>query len=419
MKRPRYVYAKPNGGLFFKHPKSGKLALPDLDAPDFSAEYQRLMASVANNTLSVPVKAAHPKHMTYAGDASVGALCNAYFASAEFAKLGRRGAHVRRLYVEQSLQTMLPEPMSDGKPARLADWRIDEVTVAVCRDLRDALVYAPEKHHRPLKHGGDLTHWRDARLWAMRVVFNWGVDRPYGWIERDDRGRALGKRSMTGNPFMRVGTLYKAGEGHRVWTDDDCDQFEAWTIGEHLYVDRVGFGLARYAAVRRCDVVRLGKDHVKWVKSVETGERIRALVFKEWKGSQSKTDRRTNKERIIPIAPQLWDIIERCPGALDRPTFIVGAKGGRCSDAKYGTHFNELARIAGLPEGCTMHGIRKYVGMRMADGGATPHQIAAMLGHMDRNGEVSTKNVHVYTRKANQKKLTEAALGFVIDGERP
>lgn len=408
---PRYVYVKPNGKLFFKHPKSGKLPLPPRDASDFMSAYHALMASVANNTLSIAVAPRHERHMSYAGDASMGALAAAYFGSDAFRRLETRTAHCRRLFIETCLQTMHPEPMGDGKPALFSHWAIDTVTKDVARQLRDALQYERTPNARPLKNGGDLSHWRDARMWAMRAMFAWASDKPYRWYDGDER------RTVIGNPFQRIGNLYKPGDGHRTLTDDDCDQLEAYMIAERLHVDRLAFLLMRYTAVRRSDLVRIGKQHMRMIKSVTTGEKIPALVFQEWKGSKSLTERRTNKPRIIPIAPELLKHIHATPGALDRPVFIVGPRGKspkhhdervNARANQYGTHFNALCRTAELPEGSTCHGIRKHVGTRMADGGASPHQIAAMLGHTD------IRNVLVYTRKANTQKLTEDGMLLIV-----
>jgi len=428
-KRPKYVYVKPNGtDLYFKAPTTGKLPIPALNDPEFNVAYHKLLAAVANGTLSLPVKTKGKgkvrddgtvvgRHINYAGEASVGALAKAYFASYEFLKLDKRTQTTRRLFIEQCLQTVHPTPVDEnGECVPFAERHIDDVAIDICRDLRDAMFFKPDKVHHKLKHG-DLAHWRDARMSAMRVLFNWGVDRPYRWTECDANGRKIGVRAMTGNAFRRLRALHVNREGHRVATENECDDLDAYLLAEGLHMDRLAFGLCRYAALRRCDVTRLGAQHVQWITTRQG--KVRALVFKEWKGSRSKTDKQTNKQRVIPIRPALWQLIERAKG-MERPTFIavpIHRGGGKYNDNAYGRRFAALCRAAGLAEDFTMHGIRKHCGARMADKGATPHQIASMLGHQDRNGDVSTKNVFVYTRRADQLKLTEDALGFLVDAE--
>ena len=403
MKRPRYVYAKPNGNLFFKHPKSGKLPLPALDADDFTSEYQRLMASVANNTLSLPIKAAHARHLDYSGAGSIGTLALAYFKSDAFTRLGRRTAHMRRLFIETCLQTLHPEPMADGKPAEFRMWHIDDVSKDTARDLRSALKYERTANGRPLKKGGDLDNWRDVRMWAMRAMFAWAVDKPYRWSE----GKS--QRRVNGNPFQRLGDLCQDKNGHRTWEQDDFDTMMAFLTREQRWEDRLALALMRYTLVRRSDVVRLGKDFIKNLAARGANAPALYLRFKEWKGSTSKTERRQNKERTIPILPELQQIIDTTPGAMERRWFLPSREGdSHLTDAHFGSRFNQLCSDAGLPEGSTCHGIRKFAATRMAENNASAKVIAAWGGWED------LRNVIGYTKAADNKKLVDIGAQFII-----
>jgi len=56
---------------------------------------------------------------------------------------------------------------------------------------------------------------------------------------------------------------------------------------------------------------------------------------------------------------------------------------------------SRTATEAGLPTGCTAHGLRKARATSLAEAGATPHQIGAWLGH------ASLSEIVHYTRDAD------------------
>jgi integrase len=57
-----------------------------------------------------------------------------------------------------------------------------------------------------------------------------------------------------------------------------------------------------------------------------------------------------------------------------------------------------------LPPRCTFHGLRKAALTRLADGGCTVHEIAAISGHK------TLKEVERYTKGADQGRLARAAM---------
>jgi integrase/recombinase XerD len=58
---------------------------------------------------------------------------------------------------------------------------------------------------------------------------------------------------------------------------------------------------------------------------------------------------------------------------------------------------------AGLPQ-CSAHGLRKAAAVRLAERGATAHEIMAITGHR------SLEEVERYTRAARQRQLADAAM---------
>lgn len=407
IERPRYVYAKPNGRLFFKHPKSGKLPLPALDADDFTASYHALMASVANNTLSLPIKSTHEKHLGFSGEASVGGLAKAYFASEPFDRLDTTTKQCRRLYIERCLQTPHPEVMADGRLAPFAMWHLDELSKDTSRTLRGALVHERTRG-RPLKKGGDLDNWRDVHMDAMRAMFRWAVDKPYRWSEPDPAhpSRTL-RRRLTANPFTQLGALDRSKGQHRAWDQSDFETLMAYFKLERLWGYRLGLAIMRYAFVRRSDAVRLGPQHVKDLAPRTANAPQLHLVFKEWKGSRSKTERRQNKERRVPILPQLQAIIDSTPGAMQRDRFVVGRSDKPLTSNHFGTWLSDHAQRAGLPPASTCHGVRHFAANTMAQNGASAHLIAEWGGWKD------IRNVVRYTKQVDKQKLMAAGAQFV------
>ncbi|WP_197423043.1 tyrosine-type recombinase/integrase [Bradyrhizobium valentinum] len=60
----------------------------------------------------------------------------------------------------------------------------------------------------------------------------------------------------------------------------------------------------------------------------------------------------------------------------------------------FGNRFKDWCRAAGLPDCCTLHGVRKHTASWLAEEGATPHQIGSVTGH------TSLKEIERYTAKA-------------------
>jgi integrase len=68
--------------------------------------------------------------------------------------------------------------------------------------------------------------------------------------------------------------------------------------------------------------------------------------------------------------------------------------------------FRKACNAAGLPH-CSAHGLRKAAARRLAEGGCTAHEIAAITGH------ASLREVARYTRAADQRNLAVAAMAKV------
>ena len=215
------------------------------------------------------------------------------------------------------------------------------------------------------------------RLKAIRQVYKWAI--------------ADETPGILANPARDVDYFRSGTEGFHTWTVDEVQQFETfYPIGTKA---RLAFALMLYLGVRRSDLVRIGPQNVKdgWITFV---------VFKGRK-----------KERVelaLPILPPLQAVLDGTP--TEHLTYLVTEWGKPFSSNGFGNRMRKWCDKAGLPE-CTAHGLRKAGATIAAENGATEHQLMAIFGWK------SNKQAERYTRKARQKKLAAAGMGFMERNE--
>jgi integrase len=170
-------------------------------------------------------------------------------------------------------------------------------------------------------------------------------------------------------------------KGHHTWTDAEIEQYRAyWPLGTQ---QRLVMEFALETASRRCEVVRLGPQHVKH-------GRIR---IERAKGSHDVD---------ILMTPELQAACDAMPkGHL---TFIITQWGKPRSPHGLGTDFAHWATKAGLPKHCRLHGLKKASMTRMANDGGTTHELAAFSGHK------TLSQVELYTRDADRKRLADSGM---------
>jgi integrase len=174
--------------------------------------------------------------------------------------------------------------------------------------------------------------------------------------------------------------LPKLGGSIHTWTEEEIAKYQAChLIGTKA---RLALELALGTAQRRNDLLRMGRQHLR------NGE-----LFVR----QSKT----KAELLIPISKELMAILnaEQTPHL----TFLITGAGRPYRPTDFSDQFRQWCREAGLPEGCTVHGLRKAASRRLAEAGCTPHEIAAITGHR------TLKEVERYTKAADQVRLARQA----------
>ena len=195
------------------------------------------------------------------------------------------------------------------------------------------------------------------------------------------------------NPARDVEYLRSGSTGFHTWTADEVAQFkERHPVGSK---PRLALALLLFTGQRRSDVVQLGRQHLK----------DGYLTFVQIKNRNRKPVRLS-----IPMLPELQRIIAATPGTATTLTFLSTSGGRPYSPDAFGNVFRAWCRQAGLPH-CSAHGLRKAAASRLAELGASVHEIAAVTGHR------SFKEVQRYTVGAEQKRLAASALAR-LSGEQ-
>jgi integrase len=275
-------------------------------------------------------------------------LIERYYSSAEFKQLDVRTQRVRRGVLDGLSELHGTKPYARMEPRHV-------------RGLRDDKAEFPEA--------------ANARVKAIRQVFKWAVE--IGHAEH--------------NPAKEVPYLHSGSQGFHSWSIEEVGQYEErHPIGTRA---RLALALLLYTGQRRSDVVLFGRQHVKDGR----------LVF-----TQEKNKRRRPVRLEIPILPELQRIIDASPtGDL---TFLVTAFGRPFTTNGFGNKMRDWCTQAGIPH-CSSHGLRKAMASRLAELGASEHEIMAVTGHR------TSKEVSRYTRAARQKVLADSAMQKLATGQ--
>lgn len=192
------------------------------------------------------------------------------------------------------------------------------------------------------------------------------------------------------DPTRDVRRLRYEKTGWHTWTEEEIATFRAhWAVGTK---PRLALELLLHTGQRRGDVVRMGRQHLR-----NGGT---AIAVKQGK---------TGTMLELPLHPELRAVIEALPA--DQLTFLLTEAGVPFTAGGFYNRFSEWAEAAGLPKGCSPHGLRKAAARRLAEAGCTPHEIAAITGHR------TLSEVQRYTQAADQKRLAQGAI--VRLGQKP
>ena len=192
---------------------------------------------------------------------------------------------------------------------------------------------------------------------------------------------AVGQSFRADNPARGFVLPKVKTKNRRAWTDSEIEQYErTHPIGTKA---RLAFALGLYTIQRIGDVVHMGRQHIR-------------------NGEMTVRQGKTGVQLTLPMRPELQAVLEATPsGSL---TFLVTKAGRPYTANDLSDRFHGWCREAGLPNGCTFHGLRATGCTRLADAGCSAHEIAAWSGH------TTLKEVERYTRAADQKRLAQSAI---------
>jgi integrase/recombinase XerD len=276
-----------------------------------------------------------------AAKGSFGSVCLAYYANEDFQRLDMSTQKWRRRSLDEICEKHGHRLIAEMQPRNV-------------RKLRD------EKASKP----GAARN----RVKALRALFRWAVEVALAPLD----------------PTWGVRFIPYVAKGYHTWSLEEVASYEKrHPIGSKA---RLAMALMLYTACRREDAVRLGPRNV-------CNGRLQYV--------QAKNEHRKPVEMDIPIHPELRAVIEAIPS--HQLTFLVTEYGQPFTSNGFGNKFKDWCREAGLPH-CSCHGLRKATATRLAEGGATPHEIMALTGHQ------SLEEVERYTRKALKAKLADSAM---------
>lgn len=333
-KRKPYVHReKTRHGLYvwyFRRGKGARVRLPgQYESPEWLAAYEAALGGVA------------PPAPTASG--TFAWLVERYKSSAKWASLAPSTQSFRAGILDRVVQTG-------------GNIRIGQITRKIIADGRDRRSQTPFAAVNYLK--------------VMNQLFSFAVDAGF----------------MAENPAKGIEKATPRTTGHHVWTVEEVRLFqERWPIGTR---ERLAMDILLYTGLRRGDVVRLGRQHVR-----DGVIRIRA--------------EKTGIEVVLPMLPQLQASINATQtGDL---AFLCTLHGRPWVKESFGTWFGLACKAAKVPG--RAHGLRKAGATIAAENGASDQQLMAIFGW------TNPEQAAVYTRTANRAKLAAMAAALLVPDE--
>ena len=184
----------------------------------------------------------------------------------------------------------------------------------------------------------------------------------------------------TQNPTEGVKRFKVKTDGFHSWTDFELRQFEErHPSGSKA---RLAYALALYTGQRRQDVVRAGWQHVQ-------------------NNEISVVQEKTQTRLLIRLHRALATELDQAP--RENLTFLLTEYNKPFAVAGFGNWFRTRCDEAELPQ-CSMHGLRKAAGRKLAELGLSSKSISSILGHK------TLEEAEKYVRAADQRMLAADAI---------
>lgn len=329
-KLPLYVVRQTNRAgdwiFYFRVGKGKRVRLPAPNHPTFKAEYEAALRG--EPTATQPKE--RPKSISW--------------LIARFKESGDWKASSEATRKQRDNILFRMKDKSDGAGGKIGDHPYSLITVKAIRNGMDDRADTPAAANNYLK--------------TMSALCKWAVKNEH----------------MKSNPTEGISKLKLEGDGFPAWEIEDVRAFcLKWAIGTK---PRLALELAMHTGLRRSDLVRVGKQHLKG-------------------GALSITTVKTKARITVELPKRVIDIIDATPtGDLH---FLVTEYGKPFSVAGFGNWFGDCARKANIEK--NTHGLRKLAATMAANGGATAHELMSQFGWSN------SKQAEVYTRGADRAKL--------------
>jgi enterobacteria phage integrase len=111
---------------------------------------------------------------------------------------------------------------------------------------------------------------------------------------------------------------------------------------------------------------------------------------------------KTGAKLWIPLHPELARILEAWPKTC--LLMLTTSRRKPFTSKRFSEYMATRIGLAGLPERCVAHGLRKAAARRLAEAGCSANEIAAVTGH------ATLEEVARYTKAAEQKLLAQSAI---------
>src|SRR5262245_26547403 len=276
--------------------------------------------------------------------------------------------------------------------------------------VNDAVI----RYLRSVAFSGKATTTQAERR-ATLERFRWGHgDKRLGMLQEQHIGLILGnlrpfaQRNML-HALRALMTFAKAENlivndptvGYKLGRRKDSGGFKTWpeqyiTAYRNRHklgtTARLALELLLNVGSRRADVVKLGRQHLRNNEFSFNTQKTGTLI------------------EGLPLLPELQAALRAMPKG-EQLTFLTTSFGRSFTAAGFGNWFREQCDEAGVPKGYAAHGLRKASATRLANEGATPHQLMAWFGW------TTLREPARYTRAANKRKLARRA-GKLITGTK-
>lgn len=228
---------------------------------------------------------------------------------------------------------------------------------------------------------GDINQAMEKRSPHTAVQFHKAMTQMFKWAEAME--------FVPVNPCVNANRPKVREIGFHTWTMEEVVQFrDHWPVGTQ---QRLAMELLLCTGLRRADIYRLGRQHVR-------------------DGEITIRTEKTGAVATCPVAPWLQSIIDATPcGDL---TFLQSKWGRPFANAEaFGVWFSAACKAAGVPG--SAHGLRKAGATAAADGGSSSAELMSLFTWA-RLGQADT-----YTKAANRKMLARAAAERIANAYAP